>query len=665
MAVEVTIENVGGLSGIHTYKFSERAVNLVKSPNASGKTSLIRALTACLSAPIRSELILYVARNMGLVKQTDEAIEPFVHLGEESAKVVIRLDHSEWNYVLFKNGEQKYSGKGDERFLITSVLTRDSEIFKELINGKTDFKWLVDAISLANKYELALSIFEKEKIRVNDVLSSINIKIKNIANLKTKIEKLKQNLETYKARENSLNDELSELLSQHPELETLKKKRENLLEEIKRIEDDIKNYQNRLSICKEKLNSLTNKYQETLFKKEQLDKKCEEMIKEIKEKEEYLENLDKELRYKEERLKVISDKIETLRIRQGKHLAQIELFERALSLTTDEEKVTCFLCEQGYLNKTSILQKKLQEESELNKIKNEIARLISERDSFYLKQTEREELKQSLKKYKEELGSYLTQKRKLEAPSLQYESEAEPIKKEQQSIESKLEKLRNELDSHKKELAELDVRLQVAGEKEQSIIKELAEIRGHVTEIEGQIRNSNEELERESRVKIMNFELTPEEALRILEIWLNIIEEAAKEVEAKLRKERREAAELFNVEIKRVLQELNFSYMDVWIDLSNYRLHIVKNGNEITPRILSETEKYTLTFVIHLALKLAYLKHIPFFLIDEVMLSFDDTKKNIMLNYLAQMAEENNWIIVVTELGTEPELSVTTFKKLL
>ncbi|MEM3713846.1 MAG: AAA family ATPase [Nitrososphaeria archaeon] len=663
MTAEVIIENVGGLSGTHIYKFSERAVNLVKSPNASGKTSLIKALSACLSAPIRRELILDIAKNMGLVKQLDEAIEPFIHLGKESARVVVKFDNYEWSYSLFRNGEQKCSGKGDERFLVTSVLTRDSEIFKELISGKTDFKWLVDNISLANRYEIAISAFEKEKVRINDMLYSVNVKIKELADSKTKLEKLKKTLESYKTRETELNRHLSELLSLHPEFETLKKRREKLIEEINEIENNKKIYQDRYELSKKKIKDLTNKYQEALFKKEQLDRKCEELAKEINRKEKYLENLDNELKYKEEKLKVISERIENLRVSQGKYLAQIELYERALNLTTEEERVLCFLCEQGYLSKAAILKKKLQEEGELNKIKNEIAHLISERDSFYLKHNEREELKRRLEKDKEELGKLLKQKRELEAPLERYKLEAEPIKKEQQLIESKLIELENSLNSRKKELADLDERLQVAGEKEQNIIKELAEIRGRITEVEEQLRNLHEELERGSYIKIMNFELKPEEAISILNNWLNIIEAVIKETEVKLRKERREAAELFNEEIRRVLKELNFNYIDVWIDLSNYRLNIIKNGNEITPRILSETEKYTLTFVIHLALKLAYLKHIPFFLIDEVMLSFDDAKKNAILNYLVQIAENNNWIIVVTELSTEPELSITTFKR--
>jgi hypothetical protein len=52
------------------------------------------------------------------------------------------------------------------------------------------------------------------------------------------------------------------------------------------------------------------------------------------------------------------------------------------------------------------------------------------------------------------------------------------------------------------------------------------------------------------------------------------------------------------------------------------------------------TEKL-LAFIIHATLKLAYSPYPPFFLIDEVALSLDETRKKAVFNYPLHLAKEN------------------------
>jgi ABC-type molybdate transport system ATPase subunit len=82
-------------------------------------------------------------------------------------------------------------------------------------------------------------------------------------------------------------------------------------------------------------------------------------------------------------------------------------------------------------------------------------------------------------------------------------------------------------------------------------------------------------------------------------------------------------------------------------------------GVEVSPRILSEAERYVLAFIIHVALKLAYSPYPPFFLIDEIALSLDETRKRAILNYLSHLAKENGWFVILTELGREPKITVS------
>jgi ABC-type Mn2+/Zn2+ transport system ATPase subunit len=74
-----------------------------------------------------------------------------------------------------------------------------------------------------------------------------------------------------------------------------------------------------------------------------------------------------------------------------------------------------------------------------------------------------------------------------------------------------------------------------------------------------------------------------------------------------------------------------------------------------------------LAFIIHATLKLACILPIhypPFFLIDEVALSLDETRKKAVFNYLLNLAKENGWFVISTELGNESEITVSPLKGL-
>ena len=661
MSIRVTLENVGGLKGTHTFEFIRGIVNLVKAPNAAGKTSLIRAIASCLSVPYQSESVLKLAREMGLLKQPGETLEPLIHVSAKVARVTIEIDGEEWKYMLFKDGRYTYTKRGDERFLVTSVVTRDSKILKSLISGDTDFKWVLETVSLADRYEKAAIILEEEVEKVKYLLDQVESRRVNVERLRSEEEKLKMLISKYEHKREQLNKAFIDLLAKHPEADELKKQREFLQNKARDLEKEINGIENRIKSIKRRIIRESEEYEKTLREKKQLEKKLEALLSEQRAKEERLKTLNKKLKDFEDKIRLISEQIEMQRIEEGRLLSRLEIYEKALKLASGSQKVLCFLCEQGYLTIETLERQRLMLQKRLSEVRDEIAKLISERNDLYRARNEKKDIEERLKEIRKECSKITGKLQKIEASLVNYAQKIGPLKKTLKSLEDQRNRKKQEYDKYKAELSIIEKAVRDLDEEIRRVSDELAEVRGRLDELKRELNNVIERLELEARIEIKGTKLSLEKAEKILSAWLTMLEDIIRKIRTEARRERIMAAELFNRQVRKVLRESNFEYLDVWIDASDYRLHIMDKrlNKEITPRILSETERYMLALVIHTALKLAYTSHIPFFLIDEVFLSFDEVRRRAMLDYLSNLAKENNWVILVTELGHEPEIKVS------
>jgi chromosome segregation ATPase len=660
VSAEIILEDIGGLSRAHSLKFIRGAINIVKAPNAAGKSSIIKAIALCLSTPLRSKRAAEIARDMGLLRQPGEAVEPLVHVNANMAKISIKFDNNEWKLSLSKEGDYTYTREGDERFLITSVLTRSSVIFNKLLRGDVNFKWIIEELSLASRYEVAVRVVEKKLNEMIDLLEGIKRKREEIESLKRKSAELKEEINNCRREESELNAKLSELLKGHPEIDKLREQRDQLITKIKEQDNKIKEINERIKKIKKEIDELNKRYEMELSEKESLEKKEKELIEVITLLENRLSKLDKRLENYEKRLNDINEQIEKLRIEEGRFLAKKEIYEEALKLTPQLGKVICFLCEQGYLTIDKLIQAKSSVESQLNNIRNRISDLISEKNRIYSELKEREELKKKLDQFKAQRRE-ITQKLQIIDRSLSiYFEEVKSLHENLSKFEEKLKEEEQLLTKYRTELEAIDESIRAIGEEEQKIIENIALVRGRLKEAEKQLISLEKEIESASYVEILGRRFLLDNAEKILNIWIAVLEEVLKHLDTEARKERVMVAELFNEQVKKILWEFKFEYLDVWIDANHYKLHIVDKrvGREVSPRILSETERCVLAFIIHMALKLTYTPHIPFFLIDEVALSFDEIRKKAVLKYLSELAKENGWFIILTELGREPRIIV-------
>jgi DNA repair exonuclease SbcCD ATPase subunit len=662
MNAEVIFENVGGLSGTYKLKLSRGVVNVVKAPNAAGKSSIIRSLALCISAPYKDKDLLNIAREMGLLKQPSEAIEPLVHVGANVANIIVKFDNEEWSFNLFKDGRYKFTREGDERTLITSILTRDSVILKKLMSGEMNFKWIIEKLSLAGKYEVVISILNRERDKISNLYEDVRNRRKEIEDLKKDQDKLKEELERYLRERDELNKKLSEILANRPELKTLNDQRNDLISKIKKQEQIIKDYDKEISKLKEELNNLTKEYEDKLNKEKLLEKGERELGEKLESIEERIKTLNEQLKGYEERLKDISDKIEALRLDEGRCLAEYEMYEKALKLATQAQEVRCFLCGQGILTEEFLEQRKVVAEKKLMEIRDRISELLAERNRIYSAINEKNSLEKQLNELNKEYPKIRKELEEIKEELSTYFIKINATKERMTKLEAERSKEVQILNEYESKLETIEKLIQEKGKDEQKIIEKLAEIRGRINELEKQLNKIEKIIEVKAYIEVFDHKLLYNDAEKKLDILIRIIDSVLGKVREEVRRERIMAIELFNDQIKKVLKDLGFDYLDIWIDASDYRLHILDKrvGSEVSPRILSETERYILALVLHIALKLAYTTHIPFFLIDEITLSFDEVRKRALLGYLSKLAKKNDWFIILTELSSEHTFTVTT-----
>jgi len=101
------------------------------------------------------------------------------------------------------------------------------------------------------------------------------------------------------------------------------------------------------------------------------------------------------------------------------------------------------------------------------------------------------------------------------------------------------------------------------------------------------------------------------------------------------------------------MTELGFTEFDqIALDKDDKQLKVFRPGFVRQPlESLSTSEKYSIAVVLQITLKKTYLPDIPFFIVDEVVVNYDNERKERILDYLNQMAKEENLYIIVTKLA--------------
>ena len=626
MKAKVELQNVGGIHGKIVFELERGKVNEVVAPNAMGKTSIVRGLSAVLSAPFRDEFIINEAINLGIKGERGSKWEEIVNIYEDFAKVSITLDGDIKEYIVNKDGTVKKAPFGDERFLLAGLLTGECKTIRQLLTGDDKFDWIVSKLSRANFYETFYREVKKER-------------------------------ETIESRKVDLERKIQEIASKLREKEELEKQRDRVsmsLEEIKKRLDVEKQ---KLLEKRRNLNIKINKLKEDVeIRKGELrrkEKEKEELEREIKKIKESIKKLNKEIasiaidkirRDVEKKRAEIDAKINELKNQRDEYKGSINLFQDVLFVMErhKKEKALCPVCHKSTLTFEEVKSTVTEYEEKVRNINSRITKLNIEKEKENQRIVDAERKKAEWERKVSELTKSLKYK----------ESALNKINVEIPQIKTEILKNTENINKMVDELEILETKTKDEDEALNKEIKQLEQTLNEISEKIGNIKGYVEEYKKE---KVGSVWVDPSIAEKIYSKWLTFLDSVMNYLREMIHEHRERARTRFNQQIKELMDILEFTEFDqVALTADDYRLVVFRKGFVNQPiRTLSMSEKYTIATLLQITLKETYLPDIPFFIIDEVILSFDENRKRKILTYLNEQAKQNNWFIIVTRLSED------------
>ncbi len=427
-------------------------------------------------------------------------------------------------------------------------------------------------------------------------------------------------------------DVLEELLGESlKELEMLKEKKkgvERILQKIKSLEGEVRS-------LKEKINKVnnSNSLKALLNKLSMAEKKYNELAS-------LLNSKKKSLKAKEEELGRIVAELDEI----GKKYPNYD-FKSVRELLEDRIRRIHEETLRG-------LKKELRK---IEKVKTDLVWSIKKQDSNDPR----------AKILIEELG-------KLEAKRIKLIHEMSLAEKEIRGLEKKLNevaldekrylKLLSRRNVVRKEINTLKMEIEALERKAKTIALELERLRGKVKEEKGV--KSEEELKREVKSKeeelrILREQLRkelekqggyPVERFNELKLRVKILEELVVYIERRYGELVHGARDSFRRTIKKLFEQIGFKGFEAITLDENDRLLVIREGGyKQDISTLSTSEKITIALILLLSAYKCYLDGFPFFIVDEVLISYDPVRLRHVLEYASKIAP----YVIVTKLPNQ------------
>jgi len=620
MKAKLELQNIGGFKGVRKFEFQKGAVNEVEAPNAMGKTSLIRGLACALAYPLTHDEAIKEARNQGILR------ESLKNIYEKDAAVHLEYDGHTEEWEMGGDGSfHRLPKDGNQGFLFAGMLTQEAQTIRQLIQGNSDFSWVPQRLSYAQRYASAKSFIDSQ---INDV------KLKNNALIK---------------RQEALLEEDSKLKQKKGERARLDGEREKLAQQVNQRE-------------REQLEQLNVKDMEIRHKEERISEhegRISRLQQEITRLEEQLKSNDKDLQQCEEELRSIEIEVVRREVIQkvseidkeiSKWRKDVAMLNGQKSILTDakgvlvqrgEKEGLCPVCNRSTVDVSSL-------EAGISKIGNdiqvrerEIQALAAERTRWLQKEVAE---RRRIDKLNQEIKRLNDNKRGLNSTKSRAVTELGNLQKG-------LVKLKGEQTILVQERATLGKETEKWKAETLQVLKSIE--RG-LQAVDGEIADYTRKIQEGSFISLYERERASfqqwQNRLHKLESRLREIREY---YEQRQHQHEVQAIVNFNNNVKRVMGDLGFMEFDqIAIDRDDMRLKVLRPGFIRQPvESLSTSEKYSIAIVLQIALRETYLPSIPFFIVDEVVVSYDEERKRRILDYLDEMAREKGLYIIVTKLS--------------
>jgi len=451
----VELENIGGLIGKHRFEFKE-GLNEILAPNATGKTSLIRAIVA-----------MYAPRTI-------------------PAEQLLNMDANEGYVKLIINGKEYVRGFKREDGKIVEVESKP-------VSDDDRIRYIILDPYLG---EVARRIIVDTNPDITDYLT----KVFRLDEYERKRKELRDKIEELSREKEYLEREVEDLRKKSEERNSLVKVREELVKKLRKLKEveieRVRDIQRRINDLSRRLGSIEARIKDI---KERLIPITRERIEEIRNEVDRLERIVKDFymvhKEPEKEIESLRERIEEvdklIRRYEGEKQRYIEERSPELSVIRKalKDKVrVCPICGKPIEEPPETFWSKRYKFAE-----ESMERIVKDYEKRIRSTTE--EMKKLWKEL-EDLQRKYNEIREIETVKIpRFKGELNRLEKAIANYEKELARAENERDSIIKQLEELKKTLTA---EEQRIAEERAGLERRLGEIEQQIKDLEEEIARKS-----------------------------------------------------------------------------------------------------------------------------------------------------------------------
>jgi len=599
------LENIGGLKGIHKFEFI-KGINVIKAPNAIGKTSLLRGLELLVLTD--KEL-----KNKGYYMNLMTSLRDY-------ARVKIENDFTlERRFRRIGGGESLTCVEGNplyrnsvrvsticfavpENELINKILAK--EPIKEYIEKFSDVEYYKEAVEIIN--EIKKDLDRQHQLYRSDLI------------------RLEQEEEILKEEESELK-KLQEELASLPKIDLEKiTKDEELREQLDRLERE-------KSVIEKEIHDKRRKIEELVSEIQFLDSEIEILERRIKDIGKDEQKIMEEIHEADRKKREIEDEIEDITVDVDKIDDELKMVNKNFQLAQkykEGERAKCHAC-----GRPLTLRELREWEEELKRAKREL-------------EDKKRELERAREYYEDEID-------KLERDRQELRATEKELKGKINTRMSK-EKTLNEL---KKEVTELEKKRDIVEENIEKLYRSidinLMELKRKRETIEYQIKTIKTRMDaRKSRIE--DLRIKAKEAAKIA-MEIEFTERFIRHLTRRKEEILNAVAKTFETRALDIYNRLGFKdFEEIKIVPPDFRIYIKRSGYDKNWPLeaLSTSERITLAVILLIAAKEEYLPDFPFFVMDELVTSYDPEKFWILTYYIAQFTD----YVLVTQLAERKEV---------
>jgi len=645
--MKLELQNIGGFAGVHKFEL-KKGINRITSPNAKGKSSLLRGIQ-CLASD-----------NEGIFRDTlnNDSDTGYVKLGDEYVRHLMRVN----DVVNANPAEDRTFFDKSSQWRTTDEIaffTPKSRVVQEIDRNEFDVLGFVNRVSGAGEIE---SDIRRKEAQLEEKKRELEEYIENL----TTAQKLDAEVRTMRGEIQKLQGEVQELEGEI-EKETGTKDLTKVGEDIAAKKQEIRDLEERIRSRAAEVKLYQNQYEKARALYERLDGDIAdfEQRAETESVEDFNERINKHERKKKD-LKRVKELLDDLYGVVDKAYKVFAAPERTLPENVKDEPLLhkasvllgepgeCPVC-RGGADRNSLDERR----KELRECATDFAKVMrGEDEEIKVIKTDRTELQDRI--------AGINVKRR----------ERDKAKRDSNDLLKELDERKNLSDGVAEQISDRTHELDILEQHYEAAAKtvrtesreQLNEVRKKVGAYENEIRNNQNEMDQLTQ-EIPDYTIgeSLEDYATKKRLGLDNLRTEIEELKDEWEHEVFGAVDLFNENINEIYKSMGFETfrkIEIVKEMTRDRLTSLDavvehpSGKKQSLSSLSKAERLTLCLVFLVSAKENYIPKFPFFVIDDQMNDFDPDRLVSVMEYLSKDKAEYVLVSQLVPLSEQENLVI-------